>query len=35
MNTPDAIHFIAWTWEALCALGPAAFLALVAWRMGE
>ena len=35
MNTPDAIHFISWTWEALWALGPAAALALLAWRMGE
>jgi len=35
MITPDAIHFISWTWEAICALGPAATLALVAWRVGQ
>lgn len=35
MNTPDAINFIHWTWEALCALGPAFFLGFIAWRMTE
>lgn len=35
MNTPDAMHWISWTWEAVCSLGPAAGLALLAWRMGE
>ena len=35
MNTPDVVLWIAWTWEALGALGPAALLALIAWRMGE
>jgi hypothetical protein len=35
MNTPDAVLWITWTWEALCALGPAAALALLAWRIGE
>jgi len=35
MNTPDAIHWISWTWEAVCALGPSVFLAFAAWRMGE
>jgi hypothetical protein len=35
MNTPDAVLWITWTWEAFCALGPAAALALLAWRMGE
>ena len=34
MITPDAIHYITWTWEAFCALGPAAALAFVAWRIG-
>jgi hypothetical protein len=34
MITPDAIHYITWTWEAFCALGPAAALALIAWRIG-
>ena len=34
MNTPDAINYITWTWEAVCAFGPAAALALIAWKIG-
>jgi len=35
MTTPDAIHYIVWSWEAICALGPAAALALLAWRIAK
>jgi hypothetical protein len=32
--TPDAIHYIGWTWEAVCAIGPLAALVALAWRVG-
>ena len=35
MITPDAIHYITWTWEALCILGPAFFLAGLTWRVSR
>jgi hypothetical protein len=35
MSGADAIHFIGWSWEALCALGPAAALVLLAWRVSR
>jgi hypothetical protein len=35
MNAPDAIQYIGWGWEAVCALGPAFALGFIAWRISR
>jgi len=35
MSGPDVIHYIVWTWEALCILVPAFFLAVLTWRVSR